>query len=123
MTYRHINDVERLKKINAALISRVERSMDQQGNAFTLFQTAINLEERIKALSMLASSPLADDPSRWPELYGEARNFLANFQSHVIFADEHRRSMFSTRAPYGATLPRLARLHRHRQSSFPDAVR
>ena len=66
------------------------------------------LEERIKALSMLASSPLADDQSRWPELYGEARNFLANFQSHVIFADEHRRSMFSTRAPYGATLPRVA---------------
>ncbi len=46
---REINDVERLKKINAALISRVERSMDQQGNAFSLFQTAINLENRIKS--------------------------------------------------------------------------
>jgi signal transduction histidine kinase len=43
-----IRDIERLKKINAALISRVERSMDQQGNAFSLFQTAINLENRIK---------------------------------------------------------------------------
>ena len=46
---RDIDDIERLKKINEALISRVERSMDQQGNAFTLFQTAINLEGRIKA--------------------------------------------------------------------------
>jgi signal transduction histidine kinase len=37
-----------LKKINAALISRVERSMDQQGNAFSLFQTAIVLENRVR---------------------------------------------------------------------------
>ncbi len=49
MTVNLVDDVERLRKINAALISRVERSMDQQGNAFTLFQTAINLEGRIKA--------------------------------------------------------------------------
>ena len=49
MPVRDIDDIERLKKINAALISRVERSMDQQGNAFTLFQTAINLESRVKA--------------------------------------------------------------------------
>jgi signal transduction histidine kinase len=43
-----IDDVERLKRINQALMSRVERSMDQQGNAFSLFQTAINLENRVK---------------------------------------------------------------------------
>ncbi len=45
---REIDDIERLKRINAALMSRVERSMDQQGNAFSLFQTAINLESRVK---------------------------------------------------------------------------
>jgi signal transduction histidine kinase len=44
-----ITSLDRLRRINEALISRVERSMDQQGNAFTLFQTAINLEGRIKA--------------------------------------------------------------------------
>jgi signal transduction histidine kinase len=49
MPIGEIDDVERLKKINAALISRVERSMDQQGNAFSLFQTAINLENRIRS--------------------------------------------------------------------------
>lgn len=49
MSVRDINDIERLKRINAALIGRVERSMDQQGNAFSLFQTAINLENRIKS--------------------------------------------------------------------------
>jgi len=49
MVVRSINDIDRLKKINAALISRVERSMDQQGNAFSLFQTAINLENRVRS--------------------------------------------------------------------------
>jgi signal transduction histidine kinase len=48
MAIREINDIEKLKKINAALVSRVERSMDQQGNAFSLFQTAINLENRVR---------------------------------------------------------------------------
>jgi len=49
MPIHEITDVERLRKINAALISRVERSMDQQGNAFSLFQTAINLENRVRS--------------------------------------------------------------------------
>ena len=48
MPVREINDIQKLKKINAALISRVERSMDQQVNAFSLFQTAINLEGRVR---------------------------------------------------------------------------
>jgi signal transduction histidine kinase len=49
MPIREINDIDRLKKINEALISRVERSMEQHGNAFTLFQTTISLEARVKA--------------------------------------------------------------------------
>ncbi|RWE77145.1 hybrid sensor histidine kinase/response regulator [Mesorhizobium sp.] len=48
MPLRDIDDVDKLKKINAALVSRVERSMDQQGNAFSLFQTAISLENRVR---------------------------------------------------------------------------
>ena len=49
MAIDDVQDVIRLKRINESLIARVERSMDQQGNAFTLFQTAINLESRVKA--------------------------------------------------------------------------
>jgi two-component system, sensor histidine kinase len=49
MTVNQVSDLARLKRINEALIDRVERSMDQQGNAFTLFQTAINLEGRVRA--------------------------------------------------------------------------
>lgn len=40
--------VDKLRKINDALMKRVERSMDQQANAFTLFQTAINQEAQIR---------------------------------------------------------------------------
>jgi two-component system, sensor histidine kinase len=49
MMVENVSDIDRLKRINEALIERVERSMDQQGNAFTLFQTAINLEGRVRA--------------------------------------------------------------------------
>ncbi len=41
--------IEKLSKINAVLMDRVERSMDRQGNAFSLFQTAITLEAQIRA--------------------------------------------------------------------------
>ena len=42
-------ELEKLRKINAALMQRVERSMDQQGNAYSLFQTAISLEGQVRA--------------------------------------------------------------------------
>lgn len=38
----------KLSKINKVLMERVERSMDQQANAFSLFQTAINLETEVR---------------------------------------------------------------------------
>ncbi|MER2263748.1 ATP-binding response regulator [Methylobacterium oxalidis] len=41
--------IEKLERINAALMARVERSMDQQGGAYALFQTAIMLEGRVRA--------------------------------------------------------------------------
>lgn len=40
--------IVKLEKINSALMARVERSMDQQANAFSLFQTAIGLEAQVK---------------------------------------------------------------------------
>jgi two-component system, sensor histidine kinase len=38
----------KLKKINSALMQRVEKSVDQQANAYSLFQTAITLEEQVR---------------------------------------------------------------------------
>jgi len=37
----------KLRKINQVLMGRVERSMDLQGNDFSLFETAILLEGRV----------------------------------------------------------------------------
>lgn len=48
MSILDIDDAERLKRINDALINRVERAMDQQRNAFSLFQTAIALEGQVR---------------------------------------------------------------------------
>ena len=48
MQLEDIENVEQLQKINRALMSRVESAMDQHGNAFSLFQTAINLEGQVK---------------------------------------------------------------------------
>jgi len=38
----------KLRKINAVLMQRVERSMEQQANAYSLFQTAIGLEGQVR---------------------------------------------------------------------------
>ncbi|MFK7861458.1 MAG: hybrid sensor histidine kinase/response regulator [Granulosicoccus sp.] len=55
-----LQEVEKLRKINEALIERVERSMDQQGTAYSLFQTAIGLEEQVRRRTSELTSTLAD---------------------------------------------------------------
>lgn len=55
-----LQEVEKLRKINEALIERVERSMDQQGNAYSLFQTAIGLEEQVRRRTSELTTTLAD---------------------------------------------------------------
>ncbi|MCU6454561.1 PAS-domain containing protein [Sphingomonas sp. A2-49] len=59
--------VRKLGRINASLMSRVERSTDLQGNAFSVFETAISLEGKVRdrtadlerALSDLAATNAA----------------------------------------------------------------
>lgn len=53
-------ELRKLRKINKALMERVERSMDQQGNAYSLFQTAIGLEEQVRRRTAELSSTLVD---------------------------------------------------------------
>ena len=53
-------EIERLRKINAALIERVERSTDNQGTAFSLFQTAIGLEDQVRRRTQELTTTLAD---------------------------------------------------------------
>jgi PAS domain S-box-containing protein len=66
-----------------------------------------HLKSRIAGLQLLASSPLVDEPNRWPELYQEAQGFLSSFGSHVVFADASMQMRFNTRVPFGAPLPKL----------------
>ncbi|MEP9403711.1 NahK/ErcS family hybrid sensor histidine kinase/response regulator [Sphingomonas sp. VNH70] len=40
--------IAKLERINAALMDRVERSTDLQGNAFSVFETAIALESKVR---------------------------------------------------------------------------
>ena len=42
------DEVQRLRKIVTALMNQVERTMDVQGGAFSLFQTAILLDDKVK---------------------------------------------------------------------------
>jgi len=53
-------EIAKLRKINDALITRVERSTDQQGNAYSLFQTAIGLEDQVRQRTQQLSSTLSD---------------------------------------------------------------
>ncbi|MGB0127746.1 MAG: hypothetical protein WBP72_08915, partial [Rhodocyclaceae bacterium] len=80
------------------------------------------LELRIRALSMLAASPLVDDPKHWPDLYREAQSFRENFGSHVVLAGtgQPMRMLFSTRVPFGEKLPPLPRPAGH--AAAPTAV-
>lgn len=41
-------EIRKLRKINAALMDRVERSSDMAGNAFSMFETAISLEAMVR---------------------------------------------------------------------------
>lgn len=52
-------EIRKLKKINKVLMDRVERSMDQQGHGFALFQTAINLETQIERRTSELTETLA----------------------------------------------------------------
>jgi PAS domain S-box-containing protein len=52
--------IAKLTRIKGALIDRVERSMDGQGSAFSLFQTAIVLEAQIRARTLALEQTLAD---------------------------------------------------------------
>lgn len=50
----------KLRKINQVLMDRVERSMDFQGNAFSLFQTAIVLEGKVRERTRELETALAE---------------------------------------------------------------
>lgn len=93
-----------------------DRGHEMRQEAQQLVHNAANtidqyLDSRIRALSMLAVSPLAETPQQWPQLYAEAQGFRESFGSHVILSDvgDPMQMLFNTRVPYGTDLPPLPR--------------
>jgi PAS domain S-box-containing protein len=55
-----------------------------------------HLGPRLRALALLADSPLADDPARWDELRSVALQFQTIHGDPIVFADARRRVHFKT---------------------------
>ena len=74
-------------------------------NVVLYTDNAIN--SRIKALSMLATSSLVDDVSKWHDLYREAQGFYRSFGTHVVITDgnQQQQLLMSTKRPFGTKLP------------------
>jgi two-component system, sensor histidine kinase and response regulator len=92
------------------VVISAQREQDQAAFRLTKnFHTAIDgaLEARIRALNILAVSPLIDDEKGWPILYREAQGFEHSFGSQVILASADMQMLFNTRVPFGTPLPRL----------------
>ncbi|MEZ4238341.1 MAG: ATP-binding protein [Myxococcota bacterium] len=53
-------EVVRLRKINAALMDRVERDMNLQDDAFSLFQAAVSLEGKVRERTAALEAALGD---------------------------------------------------------------
>ncbi len=53
-------ELAKLRKINEALMARVERSMDLQDDAFSLFQAATTLEKRVRERTAMLEQALTD---------------------------------------------------------------
>ena len=69
--------IGKLQKINAALMQRVERSMDPQANAYSLFQTAITLEGQVRLRTEEVNNALARLERTNDELSQRARRLRA----------------------------------------------
>ncbi len=82
----HARDAERLVKNASAVIDQY-------------------LSARAGGLQVLAASPSADQPARWPELYSEAQRFFASFGSHVVFVGRDRGVRFHTALAYPGQAP------------------
>ncbi|WP_156927125.1 NahK/ErcS family hybrid sensor histidine kinase/response regulator [Azospirillum halopraeferens] len=54
------SEIERLNRVNTALMDRVERNMELQGNAFALFQTATLLEQQVRERTRALETALHD---------------------------------------------------------------
>jgi len=79
--------IRKLEKINRVLMGRVERSMEFSGGAFSLFQTAILLEDKVKARTRDLEATLADLSDAYTRL-GEVRDDAERAKQNLTSAIE-----------------------------------
>jgi two-component system, sensor histidine kinase len=79
--------IAKLEKINKALADRVERSMDAQGSAFSLFQTAIVLEGKIRERTVELERTLAVLERSYRDI-AEAKEQAETAQTRLMAAIE-----------------------------------
>ncbi len=80
-----------LKCINAALMTRVERDMDMQGNSFSLFQAAIALEDKVKERTAALTHALhtLEQTNRELQASNEAAHAATRAKSAFLAAMSH----------------------------------
>ena len=81
----------KLLRVKAALIDRVERSLDRQGGAFSLFQTAIGLEDSVRQRTLELEATLADLERSNTDLERarDAAERASRTKTHFIAAASH----------------------------------
>ncbi|WP_310600725.1 PAS domain S-box protein [Desulfobulbus sp.] len=88
-----------------SILDRQKQLHQQAAGIAQNFIAAVDreLDARIRALEVLAMSPLINDPDRWPELYAEARAYHNSLGNHFILADtgEPMQMLFNTNHPFG----------------------
>jgi PAS domain-containing protein len=111
------NQIRKLRKINEALMARVERSTDISGSAFALFQTAISLEGEVRARTQDlqgAMDELSESNASLEQAHAEAerarRNLADAFEAvqegFALFGPDDRLVMCNER--YRSLLPDIS---------------
>ncbi len=73
-------EIARLNKVNAVLMSRVERSLENSGNAFTLFESAILLQRKIDDRTSRLKAEIVERERAETQLRESRRKLLLHVQ-------------------------------------------
>lgn len=124
-------EVQKLRRINGALMDRVERSSDMSVNAFSMFETAISLEAKVRdrtlqledALRRLAqaNTALADAHAQADAAQMRLRDAIESINEGFVLFDADDRLVLCNEA-YLGFWPQVAE-HMGQPLTFQDIVR
>lgn len=124
-------EVRKLRKINSVLMDRVERSTDMQGSAFSMFETAISLEQLVRerthaledAMAKLATVnvQLAEAHANADAARMRLREAIESIQEGFALFDAEDRLVLCNKA-YISFWPEVAEVI-HNRPTFHDIAR